>query len=134
MSDVSIQQWTLERRTSISVRGAPAIRPQLTKGGELIVIGPNRQRRTCRSSEEFVDGLLLGNIYLSDWIVSIDPTTGDVLSWFDFDGLLRPRDSRSTPDAVLNGIAVDTATGNLFVTGKLWPALFEVRLSESAER
>ena len=78
---------------------------------------------------EFVNGVLLANVYQSDWIVSIDPTTGNVLSWLNFAGLLRPRDRTNTTD-VLNGIAFDTTTGNLFVTGKLWPALFEVRLTE----
>jgi glutamine cyclotransferase len=50
-----------------------------------------------------------------------------VLSWIDIHGLL-PENARSNPEAVLNGIAYDTAHDRLFVTGKLWPRLFEIKV------
>jgi glutamine cyclotransferase len=76
---------------------------------------------------EYVGGTLYGNVYRSDWIVRIDPTTGTVTDWIDLAGLLPERDRTASTD-VLNGIAVDETTGNFLLTGKRWPALFEVRL------
>ncbi len=76
---------------------------------------------------EFVRGAVLANVWQTDRIVRIDPVTGRVLEWVDFSGLLSPADRAQQPD-VLNGIAYDAATDRLFVTGKLWPRLFEVRI------
>jgi len=76
---------------------------------------------------EYVDGVLYGNVYRSDWIVRIDPATGTVTDWIDLAGLLPERD-RSPSTDVLNGIAVDETTGDFLLTGKRWPTLFEVRL------
>lgn len=78
---------------------------------------------------EYVDGVLYGNVYRSDWIVRIDPATGTVTDWFDLAGLLPERD-RSPATDVLNGIAVDETTGDFLLTGKRWPTLFEVRLTQ----
>ena len=78
---------------------------------------------------EYVDGDLYANIYQSDRMVRIDPSTGEVLAWFNLAGLL-PRDERTRTTDVLNGIAYREGTGNLLVTGKFWPALFEIRLVE----
>ncbi|MGE0593434.1 MAG: glutaminyl-peptide cyclotransferase [Vicinamibacterales bacterium] len=75
---------------------------------------------------EFVDGRVLANVWRSDRIAVIDPALGDVVGWVDLAGLLPDR--RPLGDDVLNGIAHDAATGRLFVTGKLWPWLFEIRL------
>jgi glutamine cyclotransferase len=82
---------------------------------------------------EYVDGLLYGNVYRSDWIVRIDPATGAVLDWIDLAGLLPERDRTPSTD-VLNGIAFDAGTGHLLVTGKRWPALFEIRLRSPGDR
>jgi len=76
---------------------------------------------------EYVDGVLYGNVYRSDWIVRLDPATGAVTDWIDLAGLL-PEEDRSPSTDVLNGIAVDQTTGDFLLTGKRWPALFEVRL------
>ncbi len=76
---------------------------------------------------EYVDGELYANVYQSDWIVKIDPESGDVLQWIDLEGLL-PAEQRTTATDVLNGIAYDSESGHLLVTGKLWPTLFELRL------
>jgi glutaminyl-peptide cyclotransferase len=75
---------------------------------------------------ELVGESLYANIYQSDKIVRIDPTSGDVLDWYDLAGLL-PNDLRTATD-VLNGIAYREDTGNLLLTGKLWPVVFEVSL------
>lgn len=76
---------------------------------------------------EYVDGEVFANVWKTDWIVRIDPDTGQVTGWIDLSGLLPP-EQRSQPVDVLNGIAYDEATGRLFVTGKLWPRLFEIQL------
>ena len=76
---------------------------------------------------EFVEGELYANIWNSDRIARISPQTGQVLSWIDLSGILSPL-YRRQEGAVLNGIAYDSAHKRLFVTGKLWPSLFEIRL------
>ena len=76
---------------------------------------------------EFVDGEIYANVWHSDRIARIAPDSGEVLGWIDMTGLL-PKGTVADPEAVLNGIAYDGAHRRLFVTGKLWPRLFEVRL------
>jgi glutamine cyclotransferase len=76
---------------------------------------------------EFIHGQIYANIWHTDRIARISPATGKVLGWIDLSGLL-PSSERSSPEAVLNGIACDQAHNRLFVTGKLWPKLFEIKL------
>ena len=74
---------------------------------------------------EWIRGEVFANRYLTNRIARIDPDTGDVIAWIDLTGLLDP----VPPGAeVLNGIAWDEAGERLFVTGKLWPSLFEIEL------
>jgi len=81
---------------------------------------------------EWVDGQILANVWQQDAIVRIDPASGVVLGVIDLTGLL-PADQRQDPeDDVLNGIAWDAAGRRLFVTGKDWPSLFEIRLIPAA--
>ena len=76
---------------------------------------------------EFVKGEILANVWRTDRIARISPADGKVLGWIDLSGILPPPE-RSGSDAVLNGIAYDASTDRLFVTGKLWPKLFEIKL------
>jgi glutamine cyclotransferase len=76
---------------------------------------------------EYINGEVFANIYRTDRIARIDPQTGRVLGWIDLTGLLTPED-RLQPVDVLNGIAYDAEADRLFVTGKLWPKLFEIEL------
>jgi len=76
---------------------------------------------------EWVDGEIYANIWQTDRIARIDPASGKVLGWIDLNGLLSPM-FRSGQVDVLNGIAYDAATKRLFVTGKLWPKLFQIKL------
>lgn len=76
---------------------------------------------------EYVHGEIYANIWQSDQIVRIAPRTGKILAWVDLSGILDKRELESS-DAVLNGIAYDPTTNRLFVTGKLWPKLFEIRI------
>lgn len=82
---------------------------------------------------EYIDGLIYANVWQSDRIVIIDPTTGKVRGQVSLRGLL-PASERTPETDVLNGIAYDTAGKRLFVTGKRWPKLFEVRLVEAGSR
>ena len=76
---------------------------------------------------EWVDGQILANVWQSEQIARIDPATGSVVGWIDLQGIL-PTSQRTGKEDVMNGIAYDTTTKKLFVTGKWWPTLFEVRL------
>lgn len=76
---------------------------------------------------EFIHGEVYANIWYSDRIARISPQTGKVLGWIDLTGLL-PAGERSGNDAVLNGIAYDADHDRLFVTGKLWPKIFEIEV------
>ena len=77
---------------------------------------------------EWVKGEIYANVWQTDRIARIDPNSGKVLGWIDLSGLLREH-GRSTRGAdVLNGIAYDARGDRLFVTGKLWPDLFEIQL------
>jgi glutamine cyclotransferase len=76
---------------------------------------------------EYIHGQIYANIWHSDRIARIDPNNGKVLGWIDLKGLL-PENEHSSPEAVLNGIAYDSAHNRLFVTGKLWPKLFEIEI------
>jgi glutaminyl-peptide cyclotransferase len=76
---------------------------------------------------EWVKGEIYANVYQTDRIARIDPSSGKVVGWIDLTGIL-PASDRLRQVDVLNGIAYDAATGRLWVTGKLWPKLFEIRL------
>jgi glutamine cyclotransferase len=76
---------------------------------------------------EYVEGEIFANIWQTDRIARISPVSGKVVGWIDLTGLLSSVFRRQS-DAVLNGIAYDAAHKRLFVTGKLWPSIFEIQL------
>jgi len=76
---------------------------------------------------EYIDGEVFANVWTTDQIVRIAPADGTVLGVIDLTGLLDPEVRRTTDAEVLNGIAYDAEGERLFVTGKLWPKLFEIR-------
>ncbi|MEO8260752.1 MAG: glutaminyl-peptide cyclotransferase [Acidobacteriota bacterium] len=83
-------------------------------------------RPVARLNElEYVNGQVFANIWTTDDIVRIDPVSGRVLGRIDLRGLLA---DSPTPSDVLNGIAYDQSGDRLFVTGKLWPRLFEIKI------
>ncbi len=79
---------------------------------------------------EWIDGEIFANVWQTDYIVRIDPATGAVTGVIDLRGLLPEAARRDPADDVLNGIAWDPEARRLFVTGKNWPTLFEIRLVE----
>jgi glutaminyl-peptide cyclotransferase len=78
---------------------------------------------------EWIDGQIFANVYLTDKIARISPEDGQVTGWLDLAGL---RHQLSTPNnaEVLNGITYDKSSGNLIVTGKYWPQMFEIKVGE----
>lgn len=78
---------------------------------------------------EYINGEIWANVYSTDYILIIDPKTGDVTGRINFKNLL-PNSLRKSNIDVFNGIAWDSKTGNIYVTGKLWPRLYRVSLVE----
>jgi glutaminyl-peptide cyclotransferase len=77
---------------------------------------------------EWVKGEIYANVWETNWIVRISPETGQIVGLINLAGLLSADEKPSGPDGVLNGIAYDAKRDRLFVTGKNWPKLFEIRL------
>lgn len=74
---------------------------------------------------EYIHGEIYANVWHTNRIARISPANGRVLGWIDLKGLM-PRDQLASDEAVLNGIAYDATRNRLFVTGKLWPKIFEI--------
>jgi len=79
---------------------------------------------------EYIGGEVFANVWQTNLIMRINPSDGQVTGVIDLTGLLDYAPPATTPVDVLNGIAYDAATGRIFVTGKYWPALFEIELVE----
>lgn len=77
---------------------------------------------------EWVKGEIYANVWLSQHIARIDPGTGHVIGWIDLSGLFDVNQTRDPGNDVLNGIAYDAKNDRLFVTGKCWPSVFQIRL------
>jgi glutamine cyclotransferase len=82
---------------------------------------------------EYIRGEIYANVWHTDRIARISPRTGKVLGWIDLSGLM-DKSQLADSDAVLNGIAYDSRFDRLFVTGKLWPKLFEIRVVHRSRR
>jgi glutamine cyclotransferase len=80
---------------------------------------------------EYIDGKIYANVWHSDRIARISPQDGRVIDWIDLTGLL-PSNQKINDESVLNGIAYDAQHDRLFVTGKQWPFVFEIKVVESA--
>jgi glutamine cyclotransferase len=80
---------------------------------------------------EYVKGEIYANVWHSDRIARISPRDGHVIGWIDLTGLL-PDDQKINGESVLNGIAYDAANDRLFVTGKQWPTIFEIKVVSPA--
>ena len=98
-----------------------------------IDVSDHGQPVTDLNELEYIHGQIYANVWHTDRIVRISPSTGRVLGWINLAGLL-PADQRSDPEAVLNGIAYDAVHDRLFVTGKLWPKLFEIKVVPAQAR
>jgi glutamine cyclotransferase len=77
---------------------------------------------------EWVKGEIYANVWLTNHIARIDPASGHVVGWIDLTGLFDVNQTPEPGNDVLNGIAYDAKNDRLFVTGKRWPSLFEIKL------
>lgn len=77
---------------------------------------------------EYIRGDIFANVWLSERIAVISPETGMVKSWIDCSGLLKPKERKDSKADVLNGIAYDPEEDRIFVTGKNWPKVFEIKI------
>ena len=107
--------------------------PQTFREVRRVVVKDQGTPVTQLNELEYVRGEVYANVWHTDRIARISPATGRVLGWIDLAGLL-PQDERSDPEAVLNGIAYDPVHNRLFVTGKLWPKLFEIKVVPEAAK
>jgi glutaminyl-peptide cyclotransferase len=80
---------------------------------------------------EYVKGEIYANVWHSDRIARILPRDGHVISWIDLSGLLSPA-QKVNQESVLNGIAYDAQHDRLYVTGKQWPWVFQIRVVKKA--
>jgi len=125
---------TLDGKRIIMSDGTPQLRfwdPETLKETGRITVTDEGRPVSQLNELETVKGEVYANVYQTDRIARIDPSTGKVVGWIDLTGILPPADRTSETD-VLNGIAYDAAGDRLFVTGKLWPKLFEIRLTRKS--
>ena len=101
--------------------------PQTLRVVRTLNVRDGRNRIVNLNELEYIDGNILANVYQTNRIAVISAKTGHVIAWLDLSGL-RPRSTWLNADAVLNGIAYDPEGKRLFVTGKLWPKLFQIQL------
>jgi glutamine cyclotransferase len=94
-----------------------------------IEVYDNTKKRDSLNELEYINGEIWANIWMNDHIARIDPVTGKVLGYIDLSGILPAPDRNSETD-VLNGIAYDNKGNRIFVTGKRWPKLFEIKVTE----
>jgi len=124
--------WALTRdnRRLIMSDGTSDIRfldpASLKEIGRIHVTAENRPV-TNINELEWVKGEIYANIWETNLVARIDPGNGKVVGWIDFGGL-NPAAASTNPDDVLNGIAYDADHDRLFVTGKDWPQLYEIKL------
>ncbi|GGG85682.1 glutaminyl-peptide cyclotransferase [Edaphobacter dinghuensis] len=120
---------THDRQNLIMSDGTPVLRfldPVTFKVVRTLAVSDGGKPVKELNELEYIHGEIYANVWQTDRIARISPVTGEVIAWIDLSGLLgnEPRDG----NAVLNGIAYDQKNDRLFVTGKLWPKLFEIKL------
>jgi glutamine cyclotransferase len=95
-----------------------------------ITVTAEGQPVTHLNELEWVKGEILANVWLTNRIARIDPTTGKVKGWIDV-GLLPESRRKTDPDAIPNGIAYDKEHDRLFITGKYWAHLYQIRVDST---
>jgi len=103
--------------------------PETFKEVRHIVVKDGKQAIEQLNELEYIKGEIYANVWHSDRIARISPQDGHVIAWIDLAGLL-PEDQKINAESVLNGIAYDAQHDRLFVTGKQWPTIFEIKVVE----
>lgn len=122
---------THDKQSLILSDGTSTIRflnPATFKEVRRITVTDSGRPITELNELEYIHGEIYANIWHEDLIARISPATGKVVGWINLGGLLPLPERRGGDDAVLNGIAYDEKGDRIFVTGKLWPKLFEIKL------
>jgi glutaminyl-peptide cyclotransferase len=94
-----------------------------------IEVFDNKKKVDQLNELEYINGEIWANIWMTDLIARIDPVSGKVLAYIDLKGIL-PESDRNSDTDVLNGIAYDKSGERIFVTGKNWPKVYEIRITE----
>ena len=122
-------KFGLRRAAGILSDGTPVLRfldPKTLKVVRTLTVTAEGVPIRQVNELEYVRGEILANIWMTNAIARIDPATGHVKGWIDVSALAA-RVGATDPDAVPNGIAYDKVGNRLFVTGKNWPLLFQIR-------
>jgi glutamine cyclotransferase len=100
------------------------------KVNKILTVADNNGEVDSLNELELIDGYVYANRWMTNEIVKIDTATGYVTGMINLTGLLQQYDpgAQINGDAVLNGIAYDSASKKLYITGKDWPKLFEMQL------
>jgi glutaminyl-peptide cyclotransferase len=130
--------WGMTRtsREIITSDGTATLRfrdPKTFKETRHIVVKDDGNPIEQLNELEYIKGEIYANIWHSDRIARISPRDGHVLGWIDLTGLM-PASRRVNDESVLNGIAYDAQHDRLFVTGKQWPSVFEIRIAPATKR
>jgi glutaminyl-peptide cyclotransferase len=78
---------------------------------------------------EFINGYIYANLYMQNYIIKIDPTSGKVVGKADLSSLKKEADAMYADSEYMNGIAYDSASKKIYVTGKLWPSIYEIKFT-----
>lgn len=124
--------WGMTRNATeiITSDGSDTLRfrnPTTFKETHHIVVKDGLKHIRLLNELEYIKGEIYANVWHTDRIARISPRDGHVLGWIDLTGLL-PDDQRVNSESVLNGIAYDAQHDRLFVTGKQWPKIFEIKI------
>ncbi|MCW3114385.1 MAG: glutaminyl-peptide cyclotransferase [Segetibacter sp.] len=105
--------------------------PQTFKLLRIVGVSDNNGPVGDLNELEFINGSVFANIYTTDYIVRIDPSTGHITGKIDLSGLLEKSGKHVNKEGnlVLNGIAYDSAKNSIYITGKKWPLLYEMKLN-----
>jgi glutaminyl-peptide cyclotransferase len=125
--------WGMTRTAKelITSDGSATLRfrdPDTFKETHSIVVKDGKKTIDELNELEFIKGEIYANVWHSDLIARIAPQDGHVIAWIDLSGLL-PADQMVNEESVLNGIAYDAQHDRLFVTGKQWPTVFEIKVA-----
>ena len=124
--------WGMTRtRTELITSDGTAVlrfrNPTTFKETRQIVVKDDGKAVQLLNELEFIRGEIYANVWHSDRIARISPKDGHVIAWIDLTGLL-PADKKVDAESVLNGIAYDALHDRIFVTGKQWPTIFEIKV------